>query len=90
MRSSFSRIVIASAALVLLGVIALIWVSNAPAQNIDRRAIVKLYSGGKLVSTWEATSVGHLDGNTFVFTVGSPPSPRQVRISGTYSFETIP
>jgi len=90
MRHNFHRIIISVAVLALCGLLALIWSSKSPAQNMDRRAIVNLYSGGKVVATWEATSVGHLEGNTFVFTVGSPPNPKQVRISGTYSFETLP
>jgi hypothetical protein len=59
-------------------------------QHFDKVAIVKLYSGDRLVATWDATSVGHVEGNTFVFTVGTPPRPTEVRISGTYSVETIP
>ena len=62
---------------------------NTP-QNFDKKAVVKLYSGDKLVATWDATSVGKVDGNTYVFTTDTPPRPTQVRISGTYSVETLP
>jgi hypothetical protein len=65
------------------------WSTNAPAQSVDRKAIVKLYSGDKVVGTWEAISLGSPDGESLVFTIGSSSFPKQVRISGTYSVEVV-
>ena len=90
MRSYHARILTATLALVLAVAIVLFWISKAPAQNYDRRAIVKLYSGGQLVATWDATSIGHMDGNTLLFAIGTAPSSTQVRISGTFSVENVP
>ena len=59
---------------------------NLEAQTNDIM-IVKLYSGGNLVATWDDVRSGRLEGNTYVFLYGQPS--KQVRISGTYSAEVI-
>lgn len=71
-------------------VLSSLFLSGTAQQEFDKKAVVKLYSGDKLVATWNATSVGQVDGNSYVFTVGTSPRPTQVRISGTYSVETAP
>lgn len=64
--------------------------SKASPQVTEKVAIVKLYSAGNVVATWEASSLGYCDGNSFVFNVGLAPNVRQVRICGTYSVEQLP
>lgn len=59
--------------------------SSPPPMN--KHCIVKLYSGDKVVATWEAIDFGQVDGQVLVFSVGNDLSPRRVRISGTYSIE---
>ncbi len=54
---------------------------------ITKHCIVKLYSGEKVVATWEAMDFGQVDGQILVFSVGNDLSPRRVRISGTWSIE---
>lgn len=70
--------------------IAFFYMPSATGQSYDKGAVVKLYSGNRLVATWTAVSMGHADGNTFVFNVGSTTSPAEVRICGTYTVERIP
>ncbi|HWP83024.1 MAG TPA: hypothetical protein VNN76_10260 [Bacteroidota bacterium] len=53
----------------------------------DTMTTVKLYSGDKLVATWENASLGTVEGNTYVFTLRH--QGRQVRICGTYSVEVV-
>lgn len=52
---------------------------------------VTLYSNdGKVLGTWTADGLGHMDGNTFVFTIYrgvSATHQRQVRINGTFTVE---
>jgi hypothetical protein len=49
------------------------------------RSEVKLFSGGRIVGTWEATGPGRVDGNSFVFPVELGTESGEVRISGTFS-----
>lgn len=58
--------------------------------DLETVAIVKLYSGEKLVATWNATGSGRLEGNTFVFPVKIGTTQAKVRICGTYIVETVP
>ena len=51
-----------------------------------KKAVVKLYSSGQVVGTWEALDVGTVEGDSLVFTIDRG---KTVRISGTYSVETI-
>jgi hypothetical protein len=48
---------------------------------------VKLYSGEKLVATWDNARNGRVDGNTYIFSMA--PQDKEVRISGTYSVEVV-
>jgi hypothetical protein len=77
-------------ALISITALSSLFLSGTAQQEFDKKAVIKLYSGDKLVATWNATSVGQVDGNSYVFTVGTSPRPTQVRISGTYSVETVP
>jgi hypothetical protein len=54
---------------------------------MTKHCIVKLYDGGNVVQTWEAVDFGQVDGQILVFSVGSDPNPRRVRIHGTWSIE---
>jgi hypothetical protein len=56
-------------------------------QSLSKRYVIKLYSGDKVVATWEARDFGRVDGESLAFSVGSDIYPRQVRINGTYSVE---
>ena len=50
------------------------------------KAVVKLYSNGQVVNTWQATDLGTIDGNSIIFTI---TDNKKLRISGTYSVEII-
>ncbi len=53
--------------------------------GIWKQAIVKLYSDGQVVGTWEAVDLGKVEGNSLVFTI---QDNKKVRICGTYSVES--
>jgi hypothetical protein len=55
--------------------------------QISGTTVVKLYSGDKLVATWENALPGSVVGNAYVFRHGT--FEREVRISGTYSVEVV-
>lgn len=48
--------------------------------------VVKLYSNGDVVGSWEAVSIGEVEGNSLVF---ETERKKKVRISGTYSVEPM-
>lgn len=56
-------------------------------QSQPKRYVVKLYSGDKMVGTWEAFDFGRLDGQTLVIAYGDRKFPTRLRISGTFSVE---
>jgi hypothetical protein len=56
-------------------------------QGITKHYGVKLYSGDKVIASWDARELGRVDGESLTFSVGSDLNPRYVRISGTYSVE---
>lgn len=62
---------------------------SSPSSNaqIGGTTVVKLYSGDKLVASWEKAAPGHAEGNTYVFRYGV--FEREVRINGTYSVEVV-
>jgi hypothetical protein len=60
--------------------------SRAQSPSFDT-AIVRLYSGGKVVGQWEAVGPGDVEGDTFVFPVRKGVQELEVRIRGTFSFE---
>jgi hypothetical protein len=57
--------------------------------ELEQKYIVKLYSGDKVVATYEAIGACRLDGYTLVFNVNSTLEQRTVRICGTSSVEQI-
>ncbi len=73
--------------LVIITIVSGVYISrNLEAQTGDIM-IIKLYSGGELVATWNDARPGRLEGSTYVFPYGHPS--KQVRISGTYSAEVV-
>ena len=73
--------------ILLLFGIAIYAYNQASARSITKHYVVKLYSAGNTVATWEALDLGQVDGQTAIFTVGDDLIRRQVRISGTFSIE---
>jgi len=65
------------------------WPSQAAGGPFET-AKVQLYSNGKVVGEWEAVGPGRVEGDTFVFPVRKGVRDVDVRISGTFSFETQP
>ena len=74
-------------AAMVIGIIVFFAYPTTYSQSQPKRYVVKLYSGDKLVQTWEALDWARDEGETLVFTVGDRHSPTRVRISGTYSVE---
>jgi len=52
-------------------------------------AIVKLYSEGKLIATYEAKPGGHLVGSCYVFESKSELHEKLITVCGTFSVEEI-
>ena len=90
MRIIRMRILVVAAFVAGLALAATLFTRRAESQVFDEGAIVKLYSGDKVVASWKAIAMGHADGDAFVFYVGSSTSPTEVRIQGTYSVERLP
>lgn len=61
--------------------------TRTTSQNKSKRYIVKLYSGDKVMVSWEARDIGRVEGESLVFSVGKDNNSGKVRISGTYSVE---
>ena len=80
------RTSITVAAIVLIG-LSIFTISRTTSQSQPRHYAVKLYSGDKVVGTWQALDWGKIDDQTLVFSVGDVRYPRRVRIVGTFSVE---
>lgn len=63
--------------------------TRTTSQSFTKRYIVKLYSGEKVIASWEAHEPGRVEGESLAFSTGSDLHPRQVRICGTYSVEEL-
>ncbi len=76
--------------LVVVG-LATISYTRLSSRSFDKRYLIKLYAGDKVVATWNANNIGTIEGTTLTFIVGSDMdvNTRQVRICGTYSVEEI-
>ncbi len=61
---------------------------NSSQAGMFSKTVVKLYSNGQVVGTWEAADIGKVDGSSLVFSIKSDKSTK-VRICGTYSIETM-
>jgi hypothetical protein len=57
--------------------------------KLDKIFTVRLYSGEKLMGSWQAIGEGLVDGDSYVFNTASTLEPRMVRIQGTYSVEQV-
>lgn len=49
--------------------------------------VVKLFEGGKVVAQWTSEDEGHMDGDSFVFTLRKGVSSGTVRLHGTFTVE---
>lgn len=78
--------IIIIAALVLIG-LTIFGVTQVTSQSQPRYYTVKLYSGDRVVATWQALDWGKIDDQTFIFSVGDRKYPKRVRIVGTFSVE---
>jgi hypothetical protein len=61
--------------------------TRTTSQNKSKRYIVKLYSGDKVMVSWDARDIGRVEGESLVFSVGKDNNSGKVRICGTYSVE---
>ena len=71
---------------------ALVW-ANWPAHAAptpSSPAVVRLYSNGQVVGTWQAIGPAKVEGGTLTFPVRKGARDFEVRISGTYSLEEQP
>ena len=71
---------------------ALVW-SSWPAHATPTPtspAVVRLYSNGQVVGTWQAVGPASVEGGTLVFPVRKGTRDFEVRINGTYSIEEQP
>ena len=75
---------------VLISGLTILSITRISSQSQPKQYRVKLYSGGTVVSTWEALDLGNVDQQTLIFRVGDRKYPRSVRITGTYSIEELP
>jgi hypothetical protein len=60
-------------------------------RNAEKRYIVKLFSGERVISQWTSTSIGTIEGTSLTFTSlqGLNPIKLQIRICGKYTVEEI-
>ena len=65
------------------------WPSHA-ATTPTSPAMVRLYSNGQVVGTWQAVGPARVEAGTLVFPVRKGARDFDVRISGTYSVEEQP
>ena len=65
------------------------WPSHA-APSPSSPAMVRLYSNGQVVGTWQAVGPARVEGGTLVFPVRKGARDFEVRISGTWSVEEQP
>jgi hypothetical protein len=79
---SFAFILIAAALLVILN-------TRSSSQSLTRYYIVKLYSGEKVIGTWQSRDIGKVEGGSLTFVVKGDfdITARAVRIQGVYTVE---
>jgi len=59
------------------------------AADLQHKAVVKLYSGGAAVAQWDASGLGQLEGESYVFPVRHGVRDLKVRVAGSYSVEEV-
>ncbi len=84
------RKIVVAVSIVLTLVLA-VSMSNLPAQNVQKKYIVKLYSGEKVIAQWVSTSIGTVEGTSLVFTAaqGYDETKLLIRICGRYTVEEM-
>jgi hypothetical protein len=73
----------------LIIALCLMAVSLSAYAGIQTKEIVKLYSDGKLVDTWEAIEPGRMEGPCYVFKIRKGAFKPKVRVCGTFSVEEV-
>ncbi|MFA6541267.1 MAG: hypothetical protein WCT99_06650 [Bacteroidota bacterium] len=73
----------------LLAALIVFMVSGSTSQVGTHQYTVNLYSGGRVVATWDAHAIARNEGETLTFFVGSETYPHQVTINGTFSVEQV-
>jgi hypothetical protein len=79
-------------ALVLIVAILLVIINaQSSSQSLTRYYIVKLYSGEKVIGTWQSRDIGKVEGESLTFVVKGDfdINARTVRIQGVYTVEEI-
>ena len=74
---------------ILLAALIIFMVTGSSSQVGTKQYTVNLYSGGRVVATWNAHSIARTEGETLTFFIGSETYPHQVTINGTFSVEQI-
>ena len=63
--------------------------SGVTQADIRTKAIVTVYSDGKVMTTYKATERGHMDNHCYVFNVRKGVRDLEVRVCGTYTVEEV-
>jgi len=81
------KIILAS--ILIFAALTFVLITHSKSQSLSSRYLVKLYSGDKVVATWEAKEIGKIEGQSLIFTSGSDLNPKMVRIQGSFSVEEM-
>ncbi len=57
--------------------------------DIRTRAIVTVYSEGKVLATYKATARGYMDNHCYVFNVRKGVRDLEIRVCGTFTVEDV-
>ncbi len=77
------------AIILIVALLLVILNTQSSSQNLTRYYIVKLYSGEKVIGTWQSRDIGKIDGESLTFVVKGDfdINARSVRIQGVYTVE---
>ncbi len=77
------------ALILIIALMLSIFNAQSPSQDLTRYYIVKLYSGDKVIGTWQSRDIGKIEGQSLTFVVKGDfdISARTVRIQGVYTVE---
>ena len=85
-RSTNKRLILSLMAMSVYSGFILSDVANA---DIRTQTIVKVYSQGKVMATYEAVDRGQMDNNCYVFHVKKRVRDLEVRVCGTFTVEQV-